>query len=186
MSDPFRQSALLLHGLSAEDRQWILAQLAEGQRARLSGYLAELEQLGMPADRSLAEALLSGAAGRAENAAHRTGAHAAERATFGAALRAAPAEAVLAILAEQPAWLIALVLGIEPWPWREAIHVGVDASKRERIKQYLGSQPPAMLAQSLVAQLEARLAGNAAAAELPAQPGARATLGQRLKRLTRG
>ncbi|MBV8636354.1 MAG: hypothetical protein JO002_17820, partial [Burkholderiaceae bacterium] len=68
MSDPYRQSALLLHGLNAADRHWILAQLAEDQRAQLNAFLAELEEIGMPPDRALAESVLAHG-GKAEGAA---------------------------------------------------------------------------------------------------------------------
>lgn len=173
MSDAYRQSALLLHGLSDIDRQWILAQLTEEQRLRLQTQMTELAQLGMPADKSLVEGLLR--QGRQKSTADADGP--------GAALRAASAEKVLYLLAREPAWLIAAVLAIEAWPWREAIYVGLDASKRERVKQALGDKPPVKLEQALLRQLESRLAE--AAGEMPdspATPTAWATIKQKIFR----
>ena len=151
MSDAYRQSALLLHSLGESDRKWILAQLAGDQRRHLSVQLTELSELGIPADRTLAEGLLArmrreGAISREDIAMH-----------DGDVLRAAPAEVVLHLLNKEPTWLIAAVLSIEAWPWRETIFVGLDASKRDRVKQALGERPPAKLADALLRQLDKRL-----------------------------
>ena len=159
MSDPYRQSALLLHGLDGPDRAWLLGQLPEQQRLQLDTHLAELQRLGMPAERGLAEALLAGA--RATTAAP-------ER-DYGHALRMAPASAVLPLLLEEPNWLIAAVLSIEPWPWREAIFVALDASQRERVKQALREGLPRKLSLALVSVLEQRLQ-DAPAVIAPAPP----------------
>ena len=47
----YRQAALCLHGLASEDRQWLLSRLPDAHRAALRDLLAELESLGIPADR---------------------------------------------------------------------------------------------------------------------------------------
>ena len=182
MSDPYRQSALLLHGLNAADRHWILAQLAEDQRAQLNAFLAELEEIGMPPDRALVESVLAHG-GKAEGAA-RGG----DTASFGAGLRNADADAVLRVLGEQPSWLIAMILSMEPWAWREAVYVGVDASKRDRIKQALREKPPALLAHALVVELEARLEKSVRAPAAATGPGSDgwSALGLQIKRLVRG
>ncbi|MTW06370.1 hypothetical protein, partial [Pseudoduganella ginsengisoli] len=48
-----RRSALLLHGLAGHDRDWVLAQLPPSDRAVLESHLAELRELGIPADPAL-------------------------------------------------------------------------------------------------------------------------------------
>ncbi len=151
MSESYRQSALLLYGLGETDRRWVLSQLADDQRRDLTAQLTELGEIGMPVDRSLAEELLAGTGARL---AHRPTVDAPDH---GATLRRAPAQAMLQLLATQPSWLIAAVLGIEAWPWREAIYVGLDASKRERVKQAMGTRLPEKLACALVSCLEVRL-----------------------------
>ena len=42
----YRRSALVIHGLSSRDRQWMLARLSDEQRAILLPLLAELKTLG--------------------------------------------------------------------------------------------------------------------------------------------
>ena len=174
MSDAYRQSALLLHGISEGDREWILAQLAEDQRSQLGNHLTELSQMGMPADRTLVEGLLSRSAKKSTTSSEQPG-H---------ALRNARADVVLHLLNHEPTWLIASVLSIEAWNWREAIYTGLDASKRDRVKNAMRSELPRKLGHALIAQLEARL--PAAVLE---QQGATlessglARLGQQLKRM---
>jgi hypothetical protein len=43
-----KRAALALHGLSAEDREWVLSQLTTSEREAVSGHLDELESLGFP------------------------------------------------------------------------------------------------------------------------------------------
>jgi hypothetical protein len=148
VNDAYRHSALLLHGLNAPDRQWILAQLGAEQRAGLESQLAELKDIGIPADPTLIEAALQARQNRPPIA---------QDSGPGAALRQAPGAAVLRLLGPEPAWLIAAVLSLEPWPWREAIFVGLDASKRERVRQAIGQRAAPKLAQALIAELERRL-----------------------------
>ncbi|PRC93911.1 hypothetical protein [Solimicrobium silvestre] len=150
MSDAYRQSALLLHGINKVDRQWILAQLAEEQHVQLSTHLEELTQMGMLANRSLVEGLLSRAAGKSDAPATSTE-------QPGYALRSAHADVVLHLLNKEPTWLIAAVLSIEAWPWREAIYIGLDASKRDRVKHALRETLPKKLGLALITQLEERL-----------------------------
>lgn len=162
MSEGYRQSALLLHGLGKADRQWIMAQLPDEQRQALASQLVELEELGIPSDRTLTESLLVEARKRTATAPARA---------FGSALRQASAASVLPLLSGQPTWLVATVLCIEAWPWREAIYTGLDASRRERVKQSMGARPPEKLARALVSQLEARLDTAEAVTAAPSNEG---------------
>jgi len=147
MSDAYRQSALLLHGLNEADRQWILAQLDAEQNGQLRDHIDELNQMGMVENRTLVEGLLSRIKGKSANSAERAG----------SALRHAHPDVVLHMLSKEPTWLIAAVLSIEAWPWRESIYVGLDASKRDRVKHALREHMPVKLGQALIAQLEERL-----------------------------
>ena len=146
MSDALRQSALVLHGLSDTDRQWLLTQLPEEKQALLSEHLQELKQMGLPADRELVSSLL--ATSQVGNA-HEYSSH--------SRLHQTDSSAILQILANEPAWLIGAVLSAEAWPWREPIYEGLDASKRERVKSALRHPMPAKLRQSLTAHVETRL-----------------------------
>ena len=54
-----RQAALVLHGLSDTDRSWMLGQLLPHQAETVGGLLAELRELGIPRDPSLAAQALA-------------------------------------------------------------------------------------------------------------------------------
>jgi hypothetical protein len=147
MSDVYRESALLLHSVDPASRSWVLMQLPDRERALLSDYVGELKSLGIPADPMLADGVLADAA-RVAMPLPRLPRD---------ALRLAEGDALLQILLREPDWLIAAVMSIEAWPWREAVFAGLDASKRERVRQALRPQLPAALASSLCAGLAARL-----------------------------
>lgn len=152
MKSAYRQSALLLHGLADFDREWILAQLAEDQRDQLNNHLAELRELGLPAESSLTEALL------AERASH--------AASPGQSLRSASPEQVLQLLKPEPASLCASVLAIESWPWQTTVYDRLSKSKPGL--QWLENQhtTPPRLARALIRQLEERL-GHVTLTETP-------------------
>lgn len=57
-----RRAALTLHALTAHDREWLLAQLPADHREELRGLLAELSELGIPADGDVIRAALAEAA----------------------------------------------------------------------------------------------------------------------------
>jgi hypothetical protein len=152
--DGYRRAALALHGLAGPDQRWMLAQLPANESARISALLGELGALGIPADPTLPAAL----AERAEAAA-----------TASARLRAAPASRVVALLEREPAVLIAALLHIEAWPWRDAVRQALKLSAEP------GSVSP-QLAAALVSAMEERLE----AAERAPQP--RRTWSFRLRR----
>lgn len=104
-----KRAALVLHGLQAEDRAWLIAQLDEAQREPLKKSLGELAALGVPRDASLLHAVLpQETSGDEESASH-------ER------LMRASAPMVLAALQGQAVEAIAMLLRVQPWPWREAV-----------------------------------------------------------------
>ena len=109
--------------------------------------------MGMLANRSLVEGLLS-------SNARKLALSTAPAAQPGYALRRAHADVVLHLLSKEPTWLIAAVLSIEAWPWREAIFIGLDASKRDRVKHALRETLPKKLGLALMTQLEERLQAN--------------------------
>jgi len=173
MSDALRQSALLLHGLSSADQQWLLAQLPVEKQALLTGYLKELQQMGLSADRELAGSLL---ANGEEGNSYAYPTH--------GSLRQADSSVVLQALGNEPAWLIGAVLSIEAWPWRESVYEGLDASKRERVKSALRHPLPEKLRQSLAAQVETRLINTGSPARSqPEQKSAFANLLGHIKRM---
>jgi hypothetical protein len=152
--DGYRRAALTLHGLSEADRGWMLKQLPAPDQARLGGLLGELRALGMPAD----PALLAGLAERS-----------AAPVSASAKLRAAPAQRVHAVLAHEPAALIAALLAIEAWPWREAVLEALPPLREaDRVSPNVAPQLAAALVSCMEARLEA--AADIADERAPAAP----------------
>ena len=57
-----RRAALTLHALAALDREWLLEQLPTAERVALRDLLAELQDLGIPADADVIHSALAEAA----------------------------------------------------------------------------------------------------------------------------
>ncbi|WP_332879669.1 hypothetical protein [Massilia sp. S19_KUP03_FR1] len=140
-----RQSALLLHGLAPADQRWILAQVDQADARVLRGHLRELKALGIPADPALAP-----------SSAPATGGEPA------ASIARASAAALLLAVADEPAWLVAQLLALRPWPWRGAFLDALDPARRAA----LAATVPAPLAPgaqaALLSALAARLAPGSA------------------------
>jgi hypothetical protein len=146
-----RQSALLLHGLNKADQHWILARLADDDRRIVGHHLAELKELGIPADPGIA-AQASGAR-----------AHAAA-----GPLHAASGEAMFQLLADEPVWLVRHVLALADWPWRTAFLDAHGGARRERLAAASPAPLAPLAAERLLARLAAKLALPAAGAHAPA------------------
>lgn len=63
-----RRAALTLHALAAPDRDWLLQQLPVADRSALQGLLAELRELGIPADAGVIRSALAESAPSAGSA----------------------------------------------------------------------------------------------------------------------
>jgi hypothetical protein len=120
MSAP-RRAALVLHALDTRDREWLLARLAPAQRTTLQGLLGELEELGVVRDPSLVRELVG---------------HGSVQAGHDPLpeIAAASQQAVAAVLGDEPAGMIELVLAVHEWPWREALLDGLGRAKREQVE----------------------------------------------------
>ena len=125
------KAALLLHALPADDRAWLLEKLPASERQALQSLLTELTELGIPADRSLLDEVMSDMPD--------------SRAASGK-ITAAPgdlsmqeltdiAPAMIAkILQDEPAMLIAHLLMINDWPWTAAALEQMGVLKRRQIE----------------------------------------------------
>jgi len=143
-----RQSALLLHGLAPGDQRWILAQVGQEDARVLRAHLRELKALGIPADPALAP-----------SNAPATGSE-----PGSAIIARASAAAVLLALADEPAWLVAQLLAMRPWPWRAAFLNALDGPRRAAV----GATAPAPLAPRVETALLAALAARMAPQGVPA------------------
>lgn len=159
-----RQSALLLHGLNDSDRRWILGRLDEDNRRVLAEHLAELETLGIPADPRFVQAVLPTSETQDP-------------------LRSASAAQMVAVLANEPLWLVRQVLALENWPWRQEFIARLTPGQ-----QRLMTSPPPVLrgrvAERLRWHVSQRL-GQVAVAETDSVSGLR-TVSHLLRRVYRG
>lgn len=135
-SPSLRNAALLLHAMPADDRGWLLAQLLPGERQGLEALLAELQALGMPADRSLLAALSDDPA--------RPPANELQSATSGGQMRLALSSpdprtmaCIAAIVSSEPPALIAMLLDIADWPWHAAVLARLDGVRRRKVDEFL-------------------------------------------------
>lgn len=149
-----RQAALLLHAMPAQDRAWLLAQLAPAERSTVEGLLADLEGLRIPADRALLDEALAvpppapglAAPERSSAEPQRSEAVGGEDDPDAAADRSALGKAdparLAALLRSEPAQLVALLLSLGNWPWREALLQRIGAAKRIEVERRLGAGMP--------------------------------------------
>ncbi|WP_284620588.1 hypothetical protein [Aquabacterium humicola] len=148
MNDQHR-AALALHAASADDRAWVLTQLAAGQREPLQALLDELESLGIPRE------TLQGAPAAAPAAAA-DGHEAAAAQTPIERLRRASAASMHAVLGGEPAGLTAAVLSLGPFAWRDECLALLPLQLRTAIEAH--ARPSAALADAALRAVAPRLA----------------------------
>ncbi|KQV92873.1 hypothetical protein [Rhizobacter sp. Root1221] len=132
-----RQAALLLHTMPAADRGWLLQQLPASQRTEAEQLLAELAELGVPADPRLLDEVLAPVT---------TGAPplrlpSTEGDRLVQRLGQLPPRSIGAALQTESDVLVARVLRLAPWPWREAVLDHLGPTRRRRIQEHMLSAP---------------------------------------------
>ncbi|NRR31463.1 hypothetical protein HSX11_14895 [Oxalobacteraceae bacterium] len=149
----YRQAAVALHGLAAEDRGLILAELAQADQSTLRAYLDELNELGFET-----QALDPGALAATVQAA----APAPDR------LAGVSAQTMLALFEAEPAALVAQCLALRDWPWAAPLLALMTPARREAVRAAApaGARAPAR-ERFLLQALSGRLAMLAPA---PVQP----------------
>ena len=177
-----RRAALAVHALGPQDRAWLLGRLPPAQRERLVPLLEELQALGIPPRRDLLdEAVLRRETQRAAvNVEVQEAPAAAPRLGYvqqRAALAHVDASAVAKLLQNEPPGLIAQLLEVQAWPWRQAVLEQLGAVKRRRVEELLDGlrrqvrpKAPEALQRALVAGLCKRTVDESAVAILDAAP----------------
>jgi hypothetical protein len=189
-----RQAALLLHGLANADRDWLLGELASGQRRLLEALLAELHALGVPASPEWIDELLlprSTTPGTAGAPSPKVATAEAPAEPDALPPDALPAEAVAGVLRDEPDALVARAVRDGAADWRHAVLRRLGAARRRRLgaataeatgtRQGGGERLDAALASAL--RQRCRDVHSAGRASLPAGPAAR--LAGSLRRLAR-
>ncbi len=139
-----RRAALLLHTVSANDRDWLLAQLSADERRLMDPLLAELRDLGIPIERELLAEVAGGGADE-----------------VGGLAGADPA-LVARVLAAEPLDLIARVFALGPWSWSGAVLTAMSPVRREQLRDRLTSAnrpagPRSLLDARLLELVQARV-----------------------------
>lgn len=136
-----RHAALKLHSAHEQDRDWILAQLDDRDRAQLQTYLGELEGLGIPRQAVPVMPLPS--------------------LSLTAQIDGVDAAFACTQLAKEPAWVLVELLRLHPWSWRAALLATLNLQQRKAVLAELEqSSAPAMPAERrtvLIQLLHARL-----------------------------
>lgn len=172
MSDQQRQAALLLHGMSPQDRDWTLRALPAAQRQVLQDLLTDLRQMGIPADPSLLRQALAEAPQAAPAMNGST--------DWQHSLQQWPLTRVAVIKAQldyAPARLVAAILGQSDWPWRAALLAILSDTQRREVRDLQGEPvAPAMAVAACAALAHAlqqtpldRIEVNAAVVAEPAK-----------------
>jgi len=156
--DGLRKAALMLSSLGEADRAWMLSHVGDAERARLDPLVAEARSLGFALDAGTLKDLIQPAAG-----APGARSEAPPPAPAQTALEAADAGAVHDVLANEPDWLIAAVVQMRPWPWREALLRLLGTERRLRVQRARprNAELRPRTAEALLAALEARLVERA-------------------------
>jgi hypothetical protein len=156
-----RKAALLLHAMASETRLWLLEQLPAAQADALRALLAELNELGIPADQTLLREVLADpdlSEPRAEAAPD-------AEAQLAAIEKAGPGSLWLA-LREEPAGLIARLLALFDLQWERAFLDQLGPAKRHQVQSLLSrfrteqqgrSAPPEQLRAVLLALVAEKL-----------------------------
>ncbi len=147
-----RRSAVALHGLNANDRQWMLAQLPAADQQILQQYLNELDALGFCYGPELADELKSESQPPAAMPPVRP-LLALEQ------VQQASAQQMRLCLQEEPASLVARLLAQHEWVWQDALLAQMSALARQRVRSLLAETmaPAPMLDEFLLNAVAARL-----------------------------
>ncbi|WP_399681010.1 hypothetical protein [Xenophilus sp.] len=171
-----RRAALLLHSMQDEDRRWLLAALPVEAQGALAPLLAELGALGIERDAQVLEAAIREVPARTRQvdilqanqglAGDRRKGAAPWQAdeAFLLALDRDGIRLLAGLLREEPPTLVAHLLQARPWPWQEAVLLGLDDAARRLVREQCGGdgssgapEAGAALRQAVLRAVAARL-----------------------------
>ena len=131
--DIYKKASLVLYGLGASDRQWVLDNLPKAQSERLGALIAELTDIGVsPYDNALKDILqtsdLSDASRHDDSL---------EYAEMVKRIDHFSVESIEDILSDEPAEMVAMVLSVKNWPWSAKYLATLSAETRDSIRKLL-------------------------------------------------
>jgi hypothetical protein len=125
------------------DRAWILGQLAEGERRAMTRLLAELRDLGIPSERALLNEVIAARElpDPAATSAPKPGG-AADGADVERLERLARADprVLAALLKEEPVLVIARLLRVFDWPWKEELLRALGSAVRLQVEHAISEE----------------------------------------------
>lgn len=122
------KAALLLHALSESDRAWLLGQLPLPQQQQLQTLLDELEILHIPVDRDFVRQVMAASAAGASQS----------KSDTDDALESADPRALAQVLNTEPVELVASLIAMRTWPWKERLLSELKDAKRSMVLARLG------------------------------------------------
>lgn len=131
--EAYKKTALHLHGLNKSDRQWLLGQLPEHQREKLAVMLDELRTLGIPQEPGLASDFDGLNRDSTRAALESQTVHGLS--PYIEIIAQAEPMAVNAILNREPEAVVAAVLQISDWPWRQVVLEDFPLPRRHLISE---------------------------------------------------
>jgi hypothetical protein len=132
-----RESALVLHGLSANDREWLLSRLPGERADDLRSLVDELQTLGLPSDPELTARALHASQGAAMPAVATP-----LRSTAVQVIAAATADQMHTLLDKEADSLLAIVASSSAWRWREKWFARVEPLRAQRVRKMMLEQSP--------------------------------------------
>lgn len=130
MIEKLRKVALCLHGLDNKDRQWILKSLPKRFGPRIQTMLQELESLGIPKDREWTEVNI-------EKLLKEISEEKANKVVFPQvyAIDKLDVSEIKVVLDSMPVNVVAGVLSVHTWSWKQPFLAKCPSSKRQYLNQ---------------------------------------------------
>ena len=157
---PLRKAAMLLHSMTASDRQWMLARIDPVQRPRVEALLAELAGLEFPVDADLVRESLAAAETKATMPAPRP-----------TDLSGWSADEAARMLLPESDDLIALLLRAGNWTWAGALRARLGTERARAVEASRYSTASEVSAVLLDAAKKAAQARFLALQQVPARQG---------------
>jgi hypothetical protein len=143
-----RQSALLVYAMPHADREWLLERLSAQERSTIATLLDELVSLGIPRSQELLEQAIaqSGTAmqkgGADERSPQKSVSIVQALDAVGAEKDALAWSRLCEVLQEEPARLVAGLLALHEWSWREKALRALAPRKRQLVVEISGRRAP--------------------------------------------
>ena len=134
LNNKVKELALKLHSFPVKDRSWVLANLSAGERTKMEGLLSELDLINKSGSYDFSSELLNNNSeinnpGNDDNILG-------EISQFIKILDKKSAESVFEVINNEEPWIIALVLEMHDWKWKEQFKKLLNLNKKSQVKHF--------------------------------------------------